>query len=467
VPSPDREGVVLLTVVAGVTPMIYGYARVSTVEQSLEYDALKQQVKRLEDAGADVVLVDIESGRSNKRKEFNKLLKLVEKGKVREIICTRIDRLGRSDIDVIRTIQLFNDSGIILRILDAPIDVSSSFGRFSASQMAALADFESRLLSERTRHGMAYFRSQGKVNMVCFGYRLTKEHKIIPDKKNFPIARKLIELMLEGYSYGAVSRYLFEEHGIKYSVSGLRHWIDNPTLLGHTRYFTEMEQRRNPKNPRPPQIIKNTHEAIATEFEIARIKRNAKSRPRFTGKKEKEYPLKGLLKCAYCGGGMFRIISRYKSGETHWIRCNKHARNPHFCHNKKNSRLNVLTKQVIEAITEEAERIIEQSELADNLVESSELIDLKQQLEGLKALNSSNPAIIAAMQDIENQIEAEILRSKYASKIDADRLKLAWSYSQPAFWESLDDGELRDAFISFVEAVFVDSTGNVSDVSFG
>ncbi|XHR83865.1 MAG: recombinase family protein [Gloeotrichia echinulata GP01] len=123
----------------------------STVEQSLEYDALKQQVKRLEDAGAEVVLVDVESGRSDKRKEFNKLLRLVKEAKVREVIITRIDRLGRSDIDVIKTIQLFNDCGIILRILDAPIDVSSSFGRFSASQMAALADFESRLLSERTR----------------------------------------------------------------------------------------------------------------------------------------------------------------------------------------------------------------------------------------------------------------------------------------------------------------------------
>lgn len=447
--------------------MIYGYARVSTVEQSLEYDALKQQVKRLENAGADVVLVDVESGRSNKRKEFNKLLKLVERGKVREIIVTRIDRLGRSDIDVIRTIQLFNDSGIILRILDAPIDVSSSFGRFSASQMAALADFESRLLSERTRHGMAYFRSQGKLQRACFGYKLNEDKKLESHETNFAIAREIIDLLLEDYSYGAISRYLVEQHGIEFSVSGLRHWVDNPALVGHTRYFTEMEHRRNPKNPRPPKIIKNTHEAIATEFEIARIKRNAKSRPRFTGKKEKEYPLKGLLKCAYCGGGMFRIISRYKSGETHWIRCNKHARNRHFCHNKKNSRLNVLTKQVIEAITEEAERIIEQSELADNPVESSELIDLKQQLEGLKALNSSNPAIIAAMQDIENQIEAEVIRSQYADKIDADKLKLAWSYSQPIFWESLGDVELREAFTSFVEAVFVDSTGNVSDVSFG
>ncbi|MGD1911718.1 MAG: fdxN element excision recombinase XisF [Rivularia sp. (in: cyanobacteria)] len=449
--------------------MIYGYARVSTVEQSLEYDALKQQVKRLENAGADVVLVDIESGRSNKRKEFNKLLKLVEKGKVREIIVTRIDRLGRSDIDVIRTIQLFNDSGIILRILDAPIDISSSFGRFSASQMAALADFESRLLSERTRHGMAYFRSQGKLQRACFGYKLNKEYKLEPDKKNFPISRQIVDKLLAGYSYRAVSKYLFEEYGVKFSVSGLRHWIENPAICGHTRYFTEMEHRRNPRNPRPPMIIKNTHEAVATEAEINQIKQDIKNKPRlFTGKKKPDYPLKGFLKCAHCGGGMFRLISRYKSGETHWIRCNKHARNVHLCPNKTNARLTNLTTQVIKRITQKAQEITEQSNVSTyNTVEPPELLDLRQQLANLQAMNSSNPAIIAAIRDIENQIEAEVIRLQYASKIDYDRLKLAWTYSQATFWESLDDGELRESFKTFVESVFVDDSGNVSSVSFG
>ncbi|RAM52016.1 MAG: site-specific recombinase [Hapalosiphonaceae cyanobacterium JJU2] len=447
---------------------IIGYARVSTVEQSLEYDALKQQVKRLEDAGAEVVLVDVESGRSSKRKEFNKLLKLVKEGKVREIIITRIDRLGRSDIDVIRTIQLFNDCGIILRILDAPIDVSSSFGRFSASQMAALADFESRLLSERTRHGMNYFRSQGKLQRACFGYKLNSDRKLEPHETNFAIARRIIDLLLDGYSYGAVSKLLFEEYGIEFSLSGLRHWVKNPAILGHTRYFTEMEYRRNPRNPRPPQITRNTHEGIATEFEIGKIKRNAKTKPRLSGKKEKDYPLKGLLRCSHCGGGMYRVISKFKSGETHYIKCNKHVQGAHFCPNKASPRLTTLTKQVIERITQESKEIIEQSNVSDRAPEESKtLIDLKQQLAGLEALNSNNPAIIAAVRDIQGQIEAEEIRLKSASRIDADRLKLAWSYSQAIFWDSLDDGDLRQVFRSFVEVVFVDDSGNVSSIEFG
>ena len=447
--------------------MIYGYARVSTIEQSLEYDALKQQVKRLEDAGAQVVLVDVESGRSEKRKEFNRLLRLVKEAKVREVIITRIDRLGRSDIDVIRTIQLFNDCGIILRILDAPIDVSSSFGRFSASQMAALADFESRLLSERTRHGMNYFRSQGKLQKACFGYKLNGDRKLEPHEANFPIARKIIDLLLLGYSYGAISKLLVEQYGIEFSLSGLRHWVNNPAILGHTRYFTEMEYRRNPRNPRSPQITRNTHQAIASEAEISQIKRNTKTKPRLSGKKEKDYPLKGLLRCAHCGGGMYRVISKYKSGETHWIRCARHAQNVHFCSNKTNARLITLTKQVIQRITQKSREITEQSNVSDRIPEESEaLIDLKQQLAGLVALGSSNPAIVAAVRDIQAQIDAEEIRLKSALKIDSDRLKLAWSYSQASFWYSLDDGDLQQVFRSFVEVVFVDSTGNVASIEF-
>jgi site-specific DNA recombinase len=446
--------------------MIYGYARVSTVEQSLEYDALKQQVKRLRDAGSEEVLIDVESGRSNKRKEFNRLLKLVNEGKVREIIITRIDRLGRSDIDVIKTIQLFNDSGIILRVLDAPIDVSSSFGRFSASQMAALADFESRLLSERTRHGMAYFRSQGKLQKACFGYQLNCDRKLEPHPENFPIARKIIDLLLEGYSYGAISRLLVEEHGIKFSLSGLRHWVKNPAVVGHTRYFTEMEYRRNPRNPRPPQVTRNTHQAIATESEISKIKRDTKSRPRLSLNKEKDYPLKGLLRCAHCGGGMYRVISKYKSGQTHWIRCAKHAQNPHFCFNKTNTRLTSLNKQVIEQITQKSKEIAEQSNVRDRTEESEMLIKLKNELAGLESLNSNNPAIIAVIQDFQNQIEAEETRLRTAIAVDDDRLKLAWACSQAAFWEEATDDELRQEFRLFIESVFVDDSGNVASIDF-
>jgi DNA invertase Pin-like site-specific DNA recombinase len=67
-----------------------GYARVSKFTQSEEFDALEQQVARLKAAGVQELLVDIESGRSDSRKEFNRLLQMVKSGKIGKLgLCIR------------------------------------------------------------------------------------------------------------------------------------------------------------------------------------------------------------------------------------------------------------------------------------------------------------------------------------------------------------------------------------------
>jgi DNA invertase Pin-like site-specific DNA recombinase len=55
-----------------------GYVRVSTREQD-EGNALEQQTARVERAGAIIIFSDVESGRSDKRKEFNKMVKECKK----------------------------------------------------------------------------------------------------------------------------------------------------------------------------------------------------------------------------------------------------------------------------------------------------------------------------------------------------------------------------------------------------
>ena len=58
--------------------MIIGYARVSTLEQSYTH-ALDQQCERLRKYGVDEIITDVESGKSDKRAGFNRLMALIEK----------------------------------------------------------------------------------------------------------------------------------------------------------------------------------------------------------------------------------------------------------------------------------------------------------------------------------------------------------------------------------------------------
>ena len=178
-----------------------GYVRVSTREQD-EGNALEQQTARVEKAGAVMIFSDVESGRSDKRKEFNKMITLCKQGKVTEVICTRIDRLGRSVVGIHKAIAIFEEHQVKLTVLDAPVDSTSPFGWFSVNQMAGLAEFESRLLANRIKNGMDFFREQKKASpRPPFGYCRVDE-KYAPDlseiqgKTKWAIASEIVDFFL-------------------------------------------------------------------------------------------------------------------------------------------------------------------------------------------------------------------------------------------------------------------------------
>ncbi len=145
--------------------MRVGYARVSTRQQA-DTEALDQQINRLEKAGAQKILYDIESGRKDTRKNFNQIINLAKNGVATEIVVTRLDRLGRNVISIHKTIEALQKAGVKLTILDSPLgDTNSAFGWLTINNIAGLAEFESRLLSERISHGTDYYRS----NLKYFG----------------------------------------------------------------------------------------------------------------------------------------------------------------------------------------------------------------------------------------------------------------------------------------------------------
>lgn len=447
--------------------MKVGYCRVSTITQAEDFDSLNQQKARLQKVGVQELFVDVESGTSDTRKNFNELMRLVKQGRITEVVVTRLDRLGRSLKSALAAKDLLIENNVKLNILDSPIDdPSSPFGNWHFTQMAAIAEFESQMLSERTRHGMNYFREKLCLQKAPFGYRLTEDYKLVIDKEKYDACKEILKLLLNGCSFNYVSEVLFSKFNISFSSSGIRHWIDNPGILGHTRYFTEMEHRRNPKKPRPPLIHKNTHEAIAEQKDVDEIKRIVKSNYRKRHPRDKEYPLKGLLRCAECGGGLHRTVYKHKSSdqETHYVRCNKHFRNKYECSNKTNIKLEAVQSQVIEQCIKYAAQIAEETSIVTDHKEPESLTELRKQLAGLEALGS-NPAIKMAIQDVKSQISfAENVNNSF-KQVDADTLRRMQAASHAAFWESLSEDKLALIFKSLLESVSVNSEQVVSSIS--
>ncbi|EQB70567.1 MAG: resolvase protein [Thermoplasmatales archaeon A-plasma] len=136
---------------------VVGYARVSTRDQDLS-----SQVERIQRYISDYGLIPaIEgaifqeklSGISNQRPERTKIMKLAEQGKIDLVICTKLDRWGRSLKDLIETMNFLESKKVNMVFLDQNIDLSSPMGKMLFQILGAVAEFERNLIVERTQEG--------------------------------------------------------------------------------------------------------------------------------------------------------------------------------------------------------------------------------------------------------------------------------------------------------------------------
>lgn len=136
--------------------MLIGYARVSTLDQDpqLQLDALAA-------AGCERIFTDHASGAATARPELDRMLDVARDGDV--IVVWRLDRLGRNMSHLLALIEQLAHRQIGFRSLTEQLDTTSATGRLIFHVMAALAEFERGLLSERTQAGLAAARARGRV----------------------------------------------------------------------------------------------------------------------------------------------------------------------------------------------------------------------------------------------------------------------------------------------------------------
>lgn len=138
-------------------PMKIGYARVSTVEQNLDL-----QLRALKEDGCSAVFTDKASGVLNGRKGLARAMRRCRAGDV--LVVWKLDRLGRSLIDLVALVEELRLRGVGLRVLTgqgAMIDTTRMEGRMIFGIFAVLAEFERELIRERTKAGMEAAKARG------------------------------------------------------------------------------------------------------------------------------------------------------------------------------------------------------------------------------------------------------------------------------------------------------------------
>ncbi len=134
--------------------MRIGYARVSTEDQKLhlQRDALRA-------TGCKKIFEEKASGAGVRLPAREQLLEYARPGDI--VVVYKLDRLGRSLRDLVEIVNALGEGGVGLRCLHEAIDTTTAAGKLTFHIFAALSEFETDLIRERTRAGLAAARDRG------------------------------------------------------------------------------------------------------------------------------------------------------------------------------------------------------------------------------------------------------------------------------------------------------------------
>lgn len=134
--------------------MIFAYTRVSTNKQTSN-----SQIDDLKNYGYDELFEDKISGKNFQRPAFEKMIEKLRKDDI--VVVWRLDRLGRSLLNVLEIIELFKTKEIHLLSIKDGIDTRNSSGKLLIGFLATLAEYEHVLLNERKTAGINEARRRG------------------------------------------------------------------------------------------------------------------------------------------------------------------------------------------------------------------------------------------------------------------------------------------------------------------
>ena len=184
----------------GETMAKIGYARVSTVGQSLDV-----QLDKLKDC--EKIFQEKMSGTNDKRPRLKACLEYVREGD--SLVITRLDRLARSTLHLCQIAAELEHKKVDLQVLDQNINTSDATGRLLFNMLGAIAQFETEIRAERQAEGIRRAKERG----VKLGKKKKLTNEQIAELQTKRSEGVLIKTLMKDYdiSKASVYRYLAEK----------------------------------------------------------------------------------------------------------------------------------------------------------------------------------------------------------------------------------------------------------------
>ncbi len=179
-----------------------GYARVSSIGQNLD-----SQIDALSSLGCTKIFSDQQSGVSQKRAGFLRLMEYIREGD--SLVVTELSRLSRSLAHLLTVVESLEEKGVEIVSLRENIDTQTATGRCFLSMMGAIAQMERELKSERAWAGRQAAKARGRTG----GRPKTQLHKLEQAKILYQNSDKTAKEVCQAIGIGrrTLFRYLAQE----------------------------------------------------------------------------------------------------------------------------------------------------------------------------------------------------------------------------------------------------------------
>jgi len=191
------------------------YIRVSTSRQDNSEDLQEKKCLAFcESQGYDVVDIIVDSDVSGSKKFWTrkggcKIRKLIDSGKVNQVVALKLDRMFRSTSDGLITIDDFQKLDIGFSLIDMNLDTRTPSGRMILSVLLAFSEFERNTIRERITSVLRNKRENMEVYSGNPPFGLKKVgNKLKVHEKNMLKVAEVFELKNKGYSVNAISKEL-------------------------------------------------------------------------------------------------------------------------------------------------------------------------------------------------------------------------------------------------------------------
>ena len=140
------------------------YARVSTEEQNLSNQLLilDNEVKRHDNWNVVETYTDKSSGANQNRPGLIKLLEDAQAKKFDLILCTKLDRIARSSLNLMKICNKLDEWSVGIKFVEQNFDMTTAEGKLLRNFLSAIAEFELELIHSRTRDGLERAVKEGK-----------------------------------------------------------------------------------------------------------------------------------------------------------------------------------------------------------------------------------------------------------------------------------------------------------------